>query len=445
MGPTVWLRLSDDFKMFQSIKKIIPQPIFRRLQGPYHFLLAALAALFYGFPSRNLVVIGVTGTDGKSSVVSLLHEIFLESGCSVASLSSLRLKINEDEETNMLKMTMPGRFAVQSFLSRARKDGARFVVLEVTSEGIKQFRHKFIRFSGAVITNVTPEHIESHGGFGNYLEAKAKLFEALGQDGVAILNRDDPRWRFFASRTRAKINFYQKEFLEIDGVVYKVGGLHWQKDINFSLGDAAFRSPLFGAFNVSNILAAAATARSFGVSFWKTADALKGIHSIPGRLEVLQEKPFRVLVDYAHTPNALRNVYETLCNAILNSQSSAPKLICVLGAAGGGRDKWKRPELGKIAGEFCGEIILTNEDPYDEPPHEIIEEVATGVGRSVHKIFNRREAIREALRLAKPDDAVIITGKGAEQWIMGPKNTRVPWDDRRVVEQELEKIPPAPH
>ncbi|MBI2639655.1 MAG: UDP-N-acetylmuramoyl-L-alanyl-D-glutamate--2,6-diaminopimelate ligase [Candidatus Sungbacteria bacterium] len=432
------------------LKKIIPRPIFKMLQPFYHFLLAFFAAFFYLFPSRRLVVIGVTGTDGKSSVVSLLHEIFLKSGYSVASCSSLRFKINESERPNVLKMTMPGRFAVQRFLADARRAGARFAVIEVTSEGIKQFRHRFITFDCAVFTNLTPEHIESHGDFEKYRAAKAKLFEALGSDGIAVLNRDDPAWEFFAKRARAKINFYSTASLVVGGVEFSVSNVSCENEIYFRVSGIDFYSALFGQFNVSNILAAVATARSFGVSFENIAGALKHIKSIPGRLEVLQNEPFRVVVDYAHTPNALRKVYETLRKrsklsarggSAFGGQAPRFKLLCVLGAAGGGRDKWKRPELGKIASEFCSEVILTNEDPYDENPQKIIDDVAVGVPISyklkAKSYIDRREAIREALRLAMPGDTVVITGKGAERFIMGPAGVKIPWDDRQAAKEEL--------
>ncbi|MFY9462528.1 MAG: UDP-N-acetylmuramoyl-L-alanyl-D-glutamate--2,6-diaminopimelate ligase [Candidatus Sungiibacteriota bacterium] len=407
------------------------------LQPSYHWLLALSAATFYFFPSRELTVIGVTGTDGKSTVVSLLHEILRKSGHSVASISSLRFKINDGEEPNLRKMTMPGRFFVQRFLQRAQKSGAEFVILEVTSEGIKQFRHKFIKFDAAVLTNLTPEHIESHGSFENYRAAKAKLFRALGKNGVAILNRDDSSWEYFAVKSRAKTIFYSTKGITVGGRMHPVSALSTKDGIAFVIDGVRFRSELIGGFNVSNILAASSAAYAFGLTFEEIAQALEKIPPVPGRLEVIQEKPFRVVVDYAHTPNALRNVYQTLRNLQPTTYNLQPRLICVLGAAGGGRDRWKRPELGKIAGEFCGEIILTNEDPYDEPPHEIIEQVAAGAGRRVEKILDRREAIRKALHIARAGDIVIITGKGAEQWTMGPNNTKIPWDDRRVTKEEL--------
>ena len=430
-----------------TIKKFIPRRLFLLLQPSYHWLLAFSAATFYFFPSRKLKVIGVTGTDGKSTVVSLLHEIFRKSGHNVASISSLRFKINDAEEPNLRKMTMPGRFFVQRFLRRAKRGNAQFVILEVTSEGIKQFRHKFIKFDAAILTNLTPEHIESHGSFENYRAAKAKLFNALGKSGVAILNRDDSSWGYFVAQSRAKTILYSTKGITAAGRVHPVLELSTKGGITFVIDGVRFRSELIGGFNVSNILAATAAAYAFGFTLEEIASALEKIPPVPGRLEVIQEKPFRVVVDYAHTPNALRNVYQTLRNANSKPETLNSKLICVLGAAGGGRDKWKRPEMGKIAGEFCSEIILTNEDPYDENPRTILDEIERGLSQTLNpkpetlnprKILDRREAIRKALHIAQEGDTVIITGKGAEQFIMGPENTKIPWDDRMVVCEEIE-------
>ena len=192
-----------------------------------------------------------------------------------------------------------------------------------------------------------------------------------------------------------------------------------------------------GDFNRQNALAALIAAEAIGISTEVSKRALERIDYIPGRLEVVQARPFGVVVDYAHTPDALEKVYKEL---------SAPRLICVLGSAGGGRDKWKRPEMGRIAAEYCDVIILTNEDPYDENPEDIIREVEQGLFKAgkerldYTKVLDRREAIGEALRRAEKKDVVIITGKGCEQWMMGPKGKKLPWDDRVVAREELKNL-----
>ena len=409
-------------RAIRLIKKIIPAKIFKFFQPFYHWALAWCAAFVYFFPARKLKVIGVTGTNGKSTVVHLISEILEEAGEKVASVSSLRFRLNKSEKKNTLKMTMPGRFRLQKFLRSAVRAGCKYAVVEVTSEGIKQYRHIGINFYMAVLTNVTPEHIESHGSFEAYRAAKAELFRKAP---IHILNGEDPSIEYF-------LKIFGRE-----KVVYT------KKDL-----PAEISLKLIGDFNRENAVAAYHVAKFLGVESEIIKNVLERIKEVPGRLEFVQREPFSVVVDYAHTPDALRKVYETL-RLSLPTLGVGRKLICVLGAAGGGRDKWKRPEFGKIAAEFCDEIILTNEDPYDEDPVKILEGVKRGFLRDLnHKppttnyklILDRREAIREALKSAHQDDVVIITGKGAEPWIMGPDGTKTPWDDRVVVREELAKL-----
>ncbi len=437
--------------IFTGLKKIIPLHIFFLFQPFYHFFMAWLAAVFYGFPSRKLIVIGVTGTKGKTTVVELLHEIFASTDVRVASLSSLQFRVGNKEERNMRKMTMPGRFFIQKFLHRARRAGCKYVVLEVTSEGIKQFRHRFIKFDAVALTNVSPEHIEAHGNFEKYVRAKLDLFWRLAKDGVALINLDDPNWQRFAAATASHKLFYGRDEIVNGSVRYKIDDIKIQDSgISFDIGGVSFNSPLLGEFNFYNILAAVSLGLSQHIPLEKMAIVIPSVLGIPGRMEFIQKEPFAVVVDYAHTPDSLRNVY-TFLRGNPKSEIRNPKLICVLGSAGGGRDSWKRSEFGKIAAEFCDETILTNEDPYDENPQSIIDEIASGFSQSTKrkaqsakKILDRREAILEALKSAKPGDTVLITGKGAEPWIMGPKGEKIPWDDREIVRGELEKLKKAP-
>lgn len=408
------------------IKRLIPKQIFGALQPHYHKCLAWLAALLYNFPSRKLKVVGVTGTNGKSTVVHLVTAILEEAGEKTASASSLRFRINGREWRNTLKMTMPGRFKLQKFLREALSAGCEYAVLEVTSEGIKQFRHVGTDFYMAVLTNVTPEHIESHGTFENYRAAKAELFKKAK---IHILNGDDPSIDYFLKIPAQNRIIYSKKDLP--------PGIHLK---------------LLGDFNLENAVAAYHAAKLLGVDFGAIKSALEKIEGVPGRLEFVQKKPFSVVVDYAHTPDALEKVYIALSHTAYGVR---PNLICVLGSAGGGRDKWKRPEMGKIAGRFCKKIILTNEDPYDELPSAILEDIEKGVSQflisnskflnkfqtqNYKKVLDRREAIREAIKSAESGDTVIITGKGAEPWIMGPNGTKIAWDDREVAREELSRL-----
>ncbi len=446
------------------MKKMVPRRLFLLLQPFYHFILVFWAALFYGFPARRLTVIGVTGTKGKTTAVELLREILEEKGDKVASFSSLNFNLAGEITKNERKMTMPGRMFVQNFLYRAAEKKCRYAILEVTSEGIKQFRHRFIDFDMAVMTNVSPEHIEAHGGFEKYLRAKLDLFWRLAAESIAVINRDDPHGQRFSAATAAHKVFYGKDGIYINDKRYAIRDVRVDRGgISFELGGVLFVSSLLGEFNFYNILAVVAVGLSQHFEPDRIAKAIGRVSGIPGRMEFMQKDPFAVVVDYAHTPDSLRKLYGFLKESISNFQfpiskqtpnfkTQNPKLICVLGAAGGGRDKWKRPEMGKIAAEFCDEIILTNEDPYDEDPNEIISQVEEGIrvnprfdprqsaSISLFKTLDRGKAIHEALKSAKPGDVVIITGKGAEPWMMIENEKKIPWDDREVVKEELGKI-----
>jgi len=408
--------------MKELLKKFIP-PF---LLNWYHYILALLGVIFYCFPSRKIKIIGVTGTNGKTTVVNLTTKILEEAGYKVASLSSIKFKIGEREWPNTLKMTMPGRFQIQKFLRQAVASGCKFAVLEVTSEGIKQHRHRFINFDTAVFTNLTPEHIEAHGGFENYKKAKGKLFQAT--KNIHIINIDDENANYFLQFPAKKKYTY---------------GLN-KGDINAK--NFQFKLQLIGDFNVYNALAAACAGVSQGVNLEICKKVLEMVGSIPGRMEEVISQPFKVFVDYAFTPNALEKVYQTLNNLKPKTYNLKPKLICVLGACGGGRDKWKRPVLGEIAAKYCDEVIVTNEDPYDENPFQILSMIKSGISKSqfptsnFYEILDRREAIRKSLALAKPGDVVIITGKGCEPWICVAGGKKIPWDDREVVKEEFKKL-----
>jgi len=419
-------------------RKIIPKKIFKAAQPAYHWLMAFLSALIYRFPSRKIFVLGVTGTKGKTSTVEIISAILEEAGYKTAVASSLRFKINKEFQKNEHKMTMPGRFFTQKFLRKAVKEKCRYALLEMTSEGAAQHRHKFIELNALVFTNLAPEHIESHGSFENYRNAKLKLFKALGKsktkNKIIIVNEDDKNADYFLNfDVPQKIKYGLKNLesyeLKSDGIDFQING---QK----------ISSKLYGEFNLYNILAAIAFAKSQNIEAGTIKKAIEKFSGIEGRMEEIKLEPldsargeqnFNVIVDYAHTPDSLEKVYKVFQNT---------RKICVLGSAGGGRDKWKRPEMGKIAATHCDEIILTNEDPYDENPATIIEEIEAGFSqiRNYEKILDRREAIKKALELAQTGDTVIITGKGAEPWLMGPNGTKIKWDDREIVREELKKI-----
>lgn len=417
-----------------TIKSLVRKLIPNFLLSIYHYKLALLAAILFWFPSKDLTVIGVTGTSGKSTTVDFITRILEEAGYKVASLSSIKFKIGEKEWKNELKMTMPGRFKLQKFLKQAKKSGCKYVVLEVTSQGIAQYRHKFINFKTAVFTNLSPEHIESHGGFENYRKAKLKLFKVA--KNTHIVNLDDlSLGHFLKINSQKKWGYGFKGFdLRLPDsnikTVFADNILESANGLKFSIEKTEFNISLLGRFNIYNALAAICVGLSEGVSLTLCKTALEKAKGIAGRMELVVEKPFTVIVDYAHTPEQLESVYKSL---------QEKPLICVLGSCGGGRDKWKRPVLGKIAKDYCKEVIITNEDPYDEDPMKIIEEVAKGANGKAQKILDRREAIKTALKLATPYDTVIITGKGSEPWMCIKNGKKIPWDDCQVAREELIK------
>ena len=407
----------------------------------YHMTLAFLGALIYGFPSKKLKVIGVTGTKGKSTTIELTRLILESAGYKVASASSIKFKIDKKEELNKLKMTMPGRFKLQKFLRKAVKAECEYAILEVTSEGILQHREKFIDFDVVVFTNLAPEHIERHGSFEKYREAKEKLFKQCKK--THILNLDDENSKHFL-----KFQSKQKICYEIDSNLghenwkfVKVDNLElFENKVNFKIEDTEFNIGLAGRFNIYNSLAAITIAISQEIDLEACRKALEKVEGIPGRMETVIKNPFKVIVDYAHTPDSLEKVYQT----ILKHKFLDTKLICVLGSCGGGRDKWKRPKMGEIASKYCDEIVLTNEDPYDENPDQILSEIKSGIPNAkydiVNTILDREEAIKKALEAAKQEDTIIITGKGSEVWMCLANNKKIPWSDREIVKQEFKKV-----
>jgi len=424
-------------KILRFGRRLIPRPIFNFFQPFYHFWLSLFAALIYGFPYRKLKVIGVTGTNGKSTVVHLISQILESGGYNVAALCSIEFKIKDKVWPNDLKMTMPGRFKIQKFLHQAAKAGCEYAVLEVTSEGIKQHRQRFIRFETALLTNLTEEHLESHGGFDNYKRAKAKLFHQIRTKGKSIVNLDDPNADYFLQFPAKEKWGYGIDFessKQVNQIVRASDYQLSQKGISFVVDGQDFAVNLLGKFNLYNILAAISVGLTQDIPLDKIKSVLAIVKGIPGRLEMVIKEP-AVIVDYAHTPDALEKVYQTI------RESFSGSIVGVLGAAGGGRDKWKRPEFARIAEKYLDKIIITNEDPYNEDPQAIIDDIVKGLKeKSAEEFIDRRLAIHRALELARRQDVVIITGKGCEPWMCVGRGKKIPWDDRKVVKEEFKKM-----
>ena len=415
----------------EILKKFIP----KFFLGVYHYKLALLAAILYSFPGKKLKVIGVTGTKGKSTSVILIGKVLEEAGFKVAWLTSATIKITNKEILNPYHMTMPGRFVVQKFLRDALRAKCDYAILEVTSEGIKQHRHRFINFDTAVFTNLRPEHIEAHGSFENYRFCKGKLFKAT--KNIHILNLDDENIDYFMQfRADKKIGC---SIVDPKADIFAKNIQESRDGVKFSVDNEDFNLKLLGRFNISNSLLAIGVGLAYGINLESCKKALEKISIMPGRMEVVIEKPFKVIVDLAHTPDSYEEVFRAVKAFPHN------KIIAVFGSAGGGRDKWKRPILGKIAAQSAEFIVVCNEDPYDEKPEEIISEIKKGiidvgfVKENLFEILDRRGAIRKGLALAKENDIVLILGKGTEQ-LMFLSTGKIPWDDRFVTKEEFKAL-----
>ena len=325
-------------------------------------------------------------------------------------------------------MTLQGRGFAQAFMRKALNAGCTHLVIEITSESVLQYRHWFLNLDGLIVTNIQPEHIESHGSFENYVAAKRTIVDTLARSPkhhrVLVTNGDFPESRaFLSARVSKAIAFSTNELQKQHGD---------ERSVSFEYEGAHFTLPIPGIFNALNALAAIKMSAEYGISLTVAEKALATLPPIRGRVERIEAgQNFTVIVDYAHTPDSLRALY---------SAFPTQRKICVLGNTGGGRDTWKRPEMGHIADEACDKVILANEDPYDEDPRAIIDAMAKSMQRAPEIIMDRREAIRYALQIARPDDMVLISGKGTDPFIMGPRGTKTPWSDALVVREELRRL-----
>lgn len=433
--------------MLSFLRRITPQPLLQM----YHWLMSVSGALYFGYPSRRMMVIGITGTSGKSTTVFLLDEILTAAGHKVGSSSTIEFRIGADHQLNKFKMTQLGRWGTQRLLARMAAAGCNIAVVETTSQGIEQFRHIGISYDVVLLTNLYPEHIEAHGSFENYKNAKKKLFAYLstlpkkvrfGIPKTMIVNGRVPQAPEFIKYPADRKWALHQPLPGTDRALVPSNVKVTGTGVEFNLDLQHFTLKLLGEHVVDNAVAAIAAANALGVGLNVAAEALANLVAVPGRTEFIDEgQPFKVLVDFAFEPVAMANLYE------LVKKIPHARIIHVLGGTGGGRDKARRPILGNIAGENAALVVVTNEDPYDEDPQEIMRQVADGVrgvgkeiGAGLEIIDDRRAAIAHALRAAQENDIILITGKGCEQAIMGPNRTMTPWDDRMVVREELAKI-----
>ncbi|MBU0646435.1 UDP-N-acetylmuramoyl-L-alanyl-D-glutamate--2,6-diaminopimelate ligase [Patescibacteria group bacterium] len=439
------------------VRKLIPEPIL----SLYHLSLAKLAEFWYGHPSEKLIVIGITGTNGKSSTVQFLGQILEAAGHKVGWTSTASFKVADKLWGNDKKMTMLGRFQTQRLLKEMVAAGCEYAIVETSSQGISQYRHAGINYDVAAITNLTPEHIEAHGGFENYQKAKGKLFAhtAAGQrktlgtkniEKISVVNIDDEhadyflkfeldkRYGFGLADKKYEELAHKRKFIPVvaKNLQIKAAGSE------FAVEGVEFKLKPLGKFNVQNVLAAITMARALGLDWAAIRQGVKAIEPVPGRMETVdQGQDFSVIVDYAYEPAALAAVYETV------KLMKPKRIIHVTGSAGGGRDAARRAVIGRLAAKHDDIVIVTNEDPYDEDPILIINAVAEAAVKAgkqddqdLFRVLDRQEAIDLAVSLARKDDLVLITGKGSEPVMAVANDKKIPWDDRTAAKKAIKKI-----
>lgn len=402
-------------------------------------VLASVSAAHEGYPAKQLITIGVTGTDGKSTTAFLLHAALRGCGLKAGLLTTIQSRIDDEVVPNPTRLTSQEAPYIQRLLAEMVEAGCTHAVIESTSIGLDLHRLDECYFDAGVLTNLSGDHLDYHGDLKAYRAAKGRLFEMLegGSHGkraaVAILNRDDPNWEYFARRTKARVVTYALDEREADVVAEDL--MLWPDGGTFAVTadedtiEASVRLP--GRFNVANAVAAITTAAALRLDIYGATSGVASCEGVPGRMERLEGAPFTVVVDYAHTGDALRQVATTLREVVDG------RLIAVFGAAGE-RATERRTGLGEAAAELVDYSILADEDPRSEPSESIIEDIARAMtgkgaveGERFERVSDRRAAISRALEVAEPGDLVLIAGKGHESTIEYADGPR-PWDDRQV-------------
>ena len=387
---------------------------------------AALAAAraWHGDPSRQLVLIGVTGTNGKTTTTGLLRHLLNGAG-TAGSIGTLGACDGAGAEVPSAALTTPGPVDLQATLAALRDRGTTHVVMEASSHSLDQGRVDGLTFAAGVFTNLTRDHLDYHGTMEHYLAAKLRLSSYLALDGIEVVNLDDPVWRAMPDRT-GRVTFGQHQAADVraSGLAMDAAGSRFRLESRW--GSAEVALPLLGDFNVANALAAAACALGMGRPIGEVAQRLAAAPQVPGRMERIVGRPCVVLRDYAHTPDALERALATL------RPLTAGKLIAVFGC-GGDRDRGKRPIMGRIAAELSDLAVVTSDNPRTEDPDAIIHDIEAGMGSVPHlRETDRREAIAAALEAAGPDDTILLAGKGHETYqVIGTE--KLPFDEREIV------------
>ena len=396
--------------------------------------LAIMAANFYGNPSNNLKLVGVTGTNGKTTVTTLLYNLFKKAGYKVGLISTIKILVDNKEYPTT--HTTPDSLTINSYLDLMCQEGVEYCFMEVSSHGIHQKRAEGLRFEGAIFTNLSHDHLDYHKTFAAYRDTKKMLFDGLSKTAFALTNADDKNGMVMLQNTKAsKMTYALKSYADYRGQIL-------ERQLNgqlLKIDDNELWSKLIGDFNAYNMLAIYATSNILGLEKLETLRLLSELETVDGRFQYfISKKKIRAIVDYAHTPDALKNVLITI-NALRTGNEN---VITVVGC-GGDRDKSKRPVMGHIASELSNQAIFTSDNPRSEPPTSIIEEMEKGVEaqnvRKVLSIENRKQAIRTACKLAETNDIILVAGKGHERY-QEVNGVRSQFDDFEEVQSALKAL-----
>ncbi|MBA3270851.1 MAG: UDP-N-acetylmuramoyl-L-alanyl-D-glutamate--2,6-diaminopimelate ligase [Acidobacteria bacterium] len=399
--------------------------------------LALLADRFYGHPSRRMRVVGVTGTNGKTTTAYLLSSILDAADLKAGLLGTVTYRLGAEERE--ASRTTPEAPDVQQLLAEMIRQGCKSAVMEVSSHALALKRVDGVRFAAGIFTNLTRDHLDFHEDMETYFQAKRRLFEMLPADAPGVINLDDPRGASLIDVCRVPVTFALTRPADVTPgpLEYTLSGLAFE--IRTPRGPVQVQSKLVGRPHVSNILAAAATATAMGVPLDAIADGVKALPGVPGRFEVVSAAPdeVTVVIDYAHTDDALRNLLET-------ARQLAPRRLITVFGCGGDRDRTKRPLMGMVAARLSDVVVITSDNPRSEEPHRIIDEIKRGIpagsqsGRppDIREIVDRREAIERAVEQGEPGDVVLIAGKGHEKYQQIGDRV-LPFDDGEIARGAL--------
>jgi UDP-N-acetylmuramoyl-L-alanyl-D-glutamate--2,6-diaminopimelate ligase len=396
--------------------------------------LAIIASNFYNNPSENLKLVGVTGTNGKTTVASLLYQLFKKAGYKVGLLSTVKILV--DNKEYQATHTTPDSLTINRYLSEMNAEGVEFCFMEVSSHGIHQHRTKGLHFEGGIFTNLSHDHLDYHKTFAEYRDVKKRFFDELSDESFALSNVDDKNGLVMLQNTKAKKYTYAlKQYADYKSQILEnqFGGLL------LKVNDSEVWTRLIGNFNAYNVLAIYATAELLGLEKVEILRLISDLDSVSGRFQyVVSEDRITAIVDYAHTPDALKNVLETI-NSI---RTKNEELITVVGC-GGDRDKAKRPKMGHIASALSTKVIFTSDNPRSEKPEDILKEVEAGVEPQNFKktltIEDRKQAIKAACQMAQPNDIILIAGKGHETY-QEINGERFDFDDLKIVQELLKQL-----